>query len=177
MGSVALFLYLKRHGLLRKLLLRFQNTTGAKIIAILGTIFTGLGVIGTTIAFGVIVGFDIHIGALSESGTSLTDRVKIPYTLRGEHDFQSQVWMVFGWAIAVQALYLAGFAMLLNGIRKASGDLIFPFLVIDMIGLLLATGITAWFIVVLICLAFGFYLWDVVYSVFKDFRNSQVRVN
>ena len=116
----------------------FKNTTGAKIIAILGTIFTGLGVIGTTIAFGVIVGFDIHIGALSESGTSLTDRVQIPYTLRGEHVFQSQVWMVFGWAIAVQALYLAGFAMLFNGIRKASGDLIFPFLVIDMIGLLVS---------------------------------------
>ena len=118
-----------------------KSKTAAKTMAILGVIFTGLSLLGTSIAFGVIIQQDIHIGELSENSTSvLTDVLEIPYTLSGEYHFKSQVWIVFQWTIAVQALYLTIFAMLLNGIEKASCNLMFPFLVIDMIGLFVSTS-------------------------------------
>merc|ERR1712062_797203 len=159
----------------------FKSKTGAKIISILGLIFSSLSIIGNVIGLAT-----NHQAWIVKFGLPLAQSVQ---TVTLEVIYLGYALITIG-----QIAYLAMFAMLFHGIKKERHGFMLPFLVFDMISLVISTiwigigiamGIYAMilvrqfvFLIVLsmilqlLFLAFGYYLWDVIKSVYQDIKQS-----
>merc|ERR1712062_449440 len=160
----------------------FKSKTGAKIIAILGLVFAGLAILAN------IIGLLVHsgLGWVGTIGGSIAIQIGV-FNFVGFFVFYALVTLC-------QIGYLAIFAMLFHGVKNEKHGFLVPFLVFHMISLVIYTiwtglaiingirilaalRVFAWkilgyWIIELLSLAFGYYVWDVVRSVYRDIKQS-----
>merc|ERR1712062_545852 len=159
----------------------FKSKTGAKIISILGLIFSSLSIIGNVIG-------------LATNHQAWILKIGLPLAVSVQTITTEVIYLGYALITIGQIAYLAMFAMLFHGIKKERHGFMLPFLVFDMISLVISTiwigigiamGIYAMILVraflfllfltiilELLFLAFGYYLWDVIKSVYQDIKQS-----
>merc|ERR1712062_427088 len=159
----------------------FKSKIGAKIISILGLIFSSLSIIGNVIG-------------LTTNHQAWIVKIGLPLAVSVQTITTEVIYLGYALITIGQIAYLAMFAMLFHGIKTERHGFMMPFLVFDMISLIISTiwigigiamGIYAMilvrqfvFLVVLtiilelLFLAFGYYLWDVIKSVYQDIKQS-----
>jgi len=159
----------------------FKSKTGAKIIAILGLVFGSLSILGN------IIGLFVHSWAwLGIIGGPIALQIGV---------LNVHVFILFYALVTLCEIgYLAIFAMLFHGVKNEKHGFLVPFLVFHMISLVIYTiwtglaiingirilaalRVFAWkilgyWIIELLSLAFGYYVWDVVRSVYRDIKQS-----
>lgn len=152
----------------------FEAKTGAKIIAILGIVFSALYVLFGSIFYGVY--YDtLHGYQMREQLGPLG-----PY-----------IDAIFGVSVVIYLKWISFCALLLHGINEKKKDFLLPWMIFEMIGLVLVTiGVFAsvimtikyvtyvpivllYYLFYALILAFGFYCWDVVYSVYRDLKKEE----
>lgn len=160
----------------------FKSKTGAKIIAILGLVFACLAILAN------IIGLLVHsgLGWVGTIGGSIAIQIGV-FNFVGFFVFYALVTLC-------QIGYLAIFALLFHGVKNEKHGFLVPFLVFHMISLVIYTiwtglaiingirilaalrvfswKILGYWIIELLSLAFGYYVWDVVRSVYRDITQS-----
>jgi len=144
------------------------------VLAILGIVFSALSILFGSILYGVY--YDTLHG----------------YRMREQlGPLGPFIDAIVGVSIVIYLTWISFCALLLHGIKKKKKDFLLPWMIFEMIGLVLYTiGIFAEVIMTIkivpyapiillqyllygLILAFGFYCWDVVYSVYRDLKKEE----
>ena len=103
----------------------FTSKTGAKIISILGLIFSSLSIIGNVIG-------------LATNPQAWILRIGLPLAVSVQTITTEVIYLGYALITIGQIAYLAMFAMLFHGIKKERHGFMLPFLVFDMISLVVS---------------------------------------
>jgi hypothetical protein len=183
----------------------FSARTGALILAILGIGGAGFGIISDSVGLGVVrPQLDDMLDQVKEASMNEFEQAGEPQDMRPYYEsYWNQLDMtkdllpyIFVVQIVGSIFNLAINGSMLYGITKNSAYMILPWLVMCMIGLVAYTIISAGgFIVLCVAatggvlsglifiaimtpiLAFGYYLWCVVQSVYLDIKEGDKPVN
>ena len=103
----------------------FKSKTGAKIISILGLIFSSLSIIGNVIG-------------LATNHQAWILKIGLPLAVSVQTITTEVIYLGYALITIGQIAYLAMFAMLFHGIKKERHGFMLPFLVFDMISLVVS---------------------------------------